>query len=651
MSLENGKLGEKNASFQMEESVLNSSEQYLDVDLSGKKKSEYEEKVKISKSHDDTDDLFEDKEYSGNILGDAVEKFWEVIGTFVKKHWTVLRFLMLLTLVVSYNAYLIGSIYHGVSTKESLDYCDDVGFLLIITIVIYISMFYFMVVKTYYRRLWKIPMAKTLYKSVIKPGREKSEIILSNPYASQGAYLTVLVVIAVFIFIDTADDPRRLISAFGILVLILLGFIFSKHPGYVVWRHVAWGLGLQFVFGLLILRWEVGKAVFGCLGRKVSTFLDYTDAGSGFVFGYLVDQKPFLPFLLNGTANSVAEEINSSGSLKFVFMFKVLSIIYFFNFMVSILFYLGAMRWLVVKMGWLLQVSVGTTACESMNAAGNIFLGQTEAPLMIKPYLPDMTKSELHAVMTGGFATIAGSVLAAYISFGISASHLLSASVMSAPAALAYAKLFYPETKKSRTTADNLAFPKSEDANVLDAAANGASQSVFLVGNIAGSLIAFLAFVAFLNGLLGWFGGLVGAPFLSFEYLLGWVFYPLAFIMGVPCGKTDQEAEDECQLVAVLVGLKTIVNEFAAYDRLSLFRAKMSQRSIAIATYALCGFSNPASIGVQIAALSYMAPTRRGHISQVAIRAFIAGSAACFLTACIAGTLIKEDGEVVLSRS
>ena len=175
-----------------------------------------------------------------------------------------------------------------------------------------------------------------------------------------------------------------------------------------MWRHVVWGLGLQYVFGLLILRLEVGRAVFGCLGRKVSTFLHYTDAGSGFVFGYLVDQKPFLPHLLNGTAKAVAEEVNTSGTLKFVLMFKVLSTIYFFNFMVSILFYLGAMRWVVVKMGWLLQISVGTTACESMNAAANIFLGQSEAPLMIKMYLPDMTKSELHAIMTGGFATIAG---------------------------------------------------------------------------------------------------------------------------------------------------------------------------------------------------------------------------------------------------
>merc|ERR1719445_582893 len=190
-------------------------------------------------------------------------------------------------------------------------------------------------------------------------------------------------------------------------------------------------------------------------------------------------------------SQSVAEDINNSSGIGFVFMFKILSIIYFFNFMVSILFYLGTMNWIVSKMGWFLQMTIGTTACESMNAAGNIFLGQTEAPLMIRPYLPEMTKSEIHAVMTGGFATIAGSVLAAYISFGISASHLLSASLMSAPAALAFAKLFYPETKKSRTTAGNLSFPKSDEANMLDAAASGATQAVFLVGNIGGSLIAF----------------------------------------------------------------------------------------------------------------------------------------------------------------
>ena len=318
-------------------------------------------------------------------------------------------------------------------------------------------------------------------------------------------------------------------------------------------------MGLQFLMGLIILRWSVGKAVFDCIGRKVKIFLDYTDVGSGFVFGYLVTQQPFNPSALNDSiSQSVAEDINNSSGIGFVLMFKILSIIYFFNFTVSILFYLGTMNWIMSKMGWFLQITIGTTACESTNAAGNIFLGQAEAPLLIRPFLPQMTKSEIHAVMTGGFATIAGrfcaiinfnlevniylgSVLAAYTSFGIDASHLLSASVMSAPAALAFSKLFYPETKKSKTTADSLPEIKSEDSNVLDAAVNGATQSVFLVGNIAASLIAFLAFIAFVNGVLGWLGGLVAFPCLSFEWILGWVFYPLALVMGVPCGSRSPE--------------------------------------------------------------------------------------------------------------
>ena len=185
--------------------------------------------------------------------------------------------------------------------------------------------------------------------------------------------------------------------------------VLSNHPTYIAWRPVLWGLGLQVVFGLIILRWQPGKSLFDCLGRKVTTFLDFTDAGSGFVFGYLVTLQPFDTGALNSTVSrTVAEDINNSHSIGFIFFFKVLSIIYFFNFVVSILFYLGALTWLVGKVGWLLQVSLGTTACESVNAAANIFLGQTEAPLLIKPYLAIMTQSEIHAVMTGGFATIAG---------------------------------------------------------------------------------------------------------------------------------------------------------------------------------------------------------------------------------------------------
>jgi pyrimidine nucleoside transport protein len=232
MSLEKGKLGEENPSFQLDESVLkNSSNKYSDVDLSDRK---YEPEKKGSKKHDDTDDMFEDKEYTGYMVGNAVEKFWELIGDLVKKNWTFVKCLLLVLLAILYNAYLIGSIHYAVTKKNSLDYCDDVGFLLIITIIVYISMFYFLVVKTYFRR---IPLMKKIYKSVVKPGIAKSEQIMSNPYAGQGAYLIVLAIFAIFVFVDTADDPRRLMSAFGILVLIGLGFIFSKHPGSLLFNR------------------------------------------------------------------------------------------------------------------------------------------------------------------------------------------------------------------------------------------------------------------------------------------------------------------------------------------------------------------------------------------------------------------------------
>ena len=226
MSVETGKLGEENPSFQLDESVLNSSDKYLDVELSDKKK--YAEQKKSYKKHDDTDDMFEDKDFTGNMVGNAIEKFWEVIGVLVDKHWVAVKFLLLVIFVVLYNAYLIGSIHYAVNRHDSLDYCDDVGFLLIITIIVYISMFYFLVVKIYFM---KIPLTKKIYKSVIKPGLDKSEQLFSNPYASQGSYLLVVLIFAIFIFVDTADDPRRLVSAFGVLVLIGLGFIFSKHPG------------------------------------------------------------------------------------------------------------------------------------------------------------------------------------------------------------------------------------------------------------------------------------------------------------------------------------------------------------------------------------------------------------------------------------
>ena len=308
--------------------------------------------------------------------------------------------------------------------------------------------------------------------------------------------------------------------------------------------------------------------MFQCLGDKVSVFLGFADAGSSFVFGYLVNSQPFIPSVINFTDNPEKTQLMQVTSYFFitnskynglssllcpqeiatalqteyedgypiddVFNFSALSVIFFFSFMVSMLFYLGALQWVVLKMGWALGATVGTTAAESLNAAANIFLGQTEAPLLIKPFLHDMTKSEIHAVMTGGFATIAGTVLAAYISFGIDASQLISASVMAAPAALAYSKLFYPETEKSKTTVGEIKLERGDEVNVVDAASQGASAAISLVLNIAASLIAFLAFVEFLNAIIGYLGMLAGVPYISFEWLLGKIFIPVAYVIGVP---------------------------------------------------------------------------------------------------------------------
>ncbi|PIK62885.1 putative solute carrier family 28 member 3, partial [Apostichopus japonicus] len=395
----------------------------------------------------------------------------------------------------------------------------------------------------------------------------------------------------------------------------------------VKWRPVLWGVALQFVFGLIILRTEIGYNIFRWLGDLTQTFLDFSEAGAKFLFG-------------------------DPQYLDHFFAFKVLPILIYFSSFISILYHWGIMQLFIKKIAWLMQKTMQTSASESLNAAGNIFVGQTEAPLLIRPMLKDMTKSEIHAVMTGGFATIAGAIVGAYISFGISASHLISACVMSAPAALAISKLFYPETEISKhVDIDKIELPKGEQRNVIEAASHGAKISIPLVLNIAGNLIAFLSLLALLNGIIRYIGGLLGSDELSFELICSYIFIPVAFLMGV-------EPKD-CRIVAELVGLKTFLNEFVAYQKLSEYIKNreletgeyLTIRSEIIATYALCGFSNISAIGVQIGALSAMAPSRASDFASVAIRALIAGSVACFMTACIAGVLYDEskyDGSTVI---
>ncbi len=408
---------------------------------------------------------------------------------------------------------------------------------------------------------------------------------------------------------------ERLISALGLAVFVGLSYAFSANRRAVQWRLVLWGIALQLIFALLILKTAAGFAVFKFLGDVVSQFLNFSDAGAKFVFG-----------------DNFAEHFIA---------FKVLPTIIFFSSFITVLYHYGILQQVVKGVAWLMMKTMGTSGSESLSCAANIFVGQTEAPLLIKPYVATLTQSELHAVMAGGFATIAGGVMAAYISFGVSAEHLIAASVMSAPAALVISKLLYPETEKSLTAGVVRVKVERTTANVIDAAATGASEGMKLALNVAAMLIAFLGLLALVNALLGWIGARFGLPQLSLEWIFSYLLAPVAWLMGVPWA--------DCGQVGVLLGKKTILNEFIAYlDLKTLIEngkqagslPTISERAQIIATYALCGFSNIGSIGIQIGGISAIAPERQADLAKLGVRAMIAGSLACFMTAAIAGMLL-----------
>lgn len=548
-----------------------------------------------------------------------------------------LRPALIVAMLLGYNAYLAAGIV--LTWRSAKDYCHDVKLLTVVTGVVYTCIVVKMLL-----HLWRCRLQGR--SEDLKEGLLCGWMREKRHWIRNGCWMVSWGAVLGFLVYDCIDDAQRLMSIAGAVVLILIGYAFSKHRRHINWYQVMWAMMLQFILGLLALRWDVGRVVFMCLGNKVQTFLDYTSAGSHFVFGHLasgIDLKKALgssqpesenlTVIQNTTDVIRAQLLSTVVDVSPVFVFIALPTIFFFSFFVSILYYTGVMQALVLNAGWFLQVTIGTTVCESITAAANVFLGMTEAPLMIRPFLPVMTNSELHAVMTGGFATIAGSVMAAYISMGVSASHLLTASIMSAPAALAFSKLFYPEVEESKTLATNIQMPKSEENNVLEAACNGTMVALTMIGYIVANLVAFLAFLAFLNGTLLWFGGIVQLDFLTFEWLLGQLLRPLAFMMGVSWNDSGAVGE--------LLGIKTFANEFVAYAHLSRIRSQLEARSVVISTYALCGFSNVGSVGIVLGGLGALCPDRKKDLADMALRALVAGSAACFITACIAGSLIS----------
>ena len=401
---------------------------------------------------------------------------------------------------------------------------------------------------------------------------------------------------------------ERLVALLGLCVFVGVAYLISIDRKAVRWRPVVWGLVLQWILAIFILRTALGLRIFQALGGFISRFLNFSDAGASFVFG-----ENFEDFFI---------------------AFKVLPTIVFFSAVISLLYHYGILQRAVNAVAWVMQRTMKTSGAETLSAAGNIFVGQTEAPLLIKPYVKSMTMSELHAVMTGGFATIAGGVLAAYVSFGVPAEHLIAASVMSAPAALAVSKIMFPETEVSPTKGEVKMAVERTTANGIDAIARGTLDGLHLALNVGAMIISFLAILAAFNALVSYIGGFVGYPDLSLESILSVLLAPVAWLMGVPWV--------DCSAVGTLLGKKTILNEFIAYlDLQALIENEtVSQRSVVIATYALCGFANIGSIGIQLGGIGGIAPSRQSDLARLGVRAMVAGTLACFMTACIAGILL-----------
>ncbi len=408
---------------------------------------------------------------------------------------------------------------------------------------------------------------------------------------------------------------NQVVAVFGYFVMILLAWLISLNRRRFPWRIVLWGTVLQIGFAALILQTKGGRRFFSAAGDVFGKLISFGNEGSRFLFG-------------DGLGN--------------VFAFSVLPIIIFFSALTSVLYHAGVMQVVVRGIAWVMQRTLGTSGAESLSAAANIFVGQTEAPLVVKPYVARMTSSELMAIMVGGFATIAGSVMAIYVSFGMDAGHLLTASVISAPAALLIAKVLLPESEQPVTAGTTTQTLPRTSGNLIEAISNGAADGLMLMLNVGAMLIAFRSLISLTDFCLTessvWLMAKLhmDLPPLTLSGILGWLFTPLAWLMGIP--------SQDCAVAGQLLGVKVMATEFVAYEDLGklmkLDSPPISERTSVILTYALCGFSNFASIGIQVGGIGAMAPDRRGELTRLAFRAMLGGTLACCMTGCIAAVLI-----------
>jgi len=430
------------------------------------------------------------------------------------------------------------------------------------------------------------------------------------------------------------DVLERLRGVIGVAVLLAIAWALSTDRRRIPWRVLAWGLGLQVVFALVILKTDAGEAAFDFVRRAAARLLSFSDAGASFLFGNLYKGIDSTPPGQGGWGLSLIDPSSQSPiQVGVVVAFHVLPVIIFFSSLMAVLYHFGVMQRIVQGFAFVMRRAMKISGAESLAVAANVFVGMVEAPLAVRPYLAAMTISELATVMTAGFATVAGSVMASYIRFGVDAGHLLAASVMSAPAAVVVAKLMYPETGEPRTMGGAEIHVPKTSVNGIDAAASGAIQGLKIAAIVGAMLIAFLSIIAMVNYLLGLLGGALGFEGgLSLGRIFGWAFSPLAWCMGVEWGDVPD--------VGRLLGTKVAINEFVAYLDLMAIRDGISERSATIATYALCGFANFGSVAILIGGVGSVAPDRRGDLARLGLKTMIGGALASWLTASIAGTMI-----------
>ncbi|MFA5908322.1 MAG: NupC/NupG family nucleoside CNT transporter [Vicinamibacterales bacterium] len=411
----------------------------------------------------------------------------------------------------------------------------------------------------------------------------------------------------------------------GLVGILALAYGLSTNRRAISPRVVGWGLGLQLLFALIVLKTDLGQRVFQVLGDKMRQLLDFSVVGSGFVFGALGDASVWGRVM----TGALGEEGARYGV---VFAFQILPTIIFIAALFAILYYLGIMQVIVRLLAVVMNRVMGASGAESLNVAASIFMGQTEAPLTIRPFLAKMTQSELMTVMTSGMAHISGGIMAAYIAFGIDAKHLLTAVIMTAPGTLMMAKMFVPETETPETRGTVKLEVVNQDVNIIDAAGRGTSEGLHLAMNVGAMLISFVALIALVNAMLGAIGGTIGLQGFSLQTIFGWVFAPVAWSLGVPW--------KDAAAVGNLLGTRMVLNEFIAFAQLGGMKDALDPRSFTIATFALCGFANFASIGMQIGGIGALAPSRRGDLARLGLRAMLAGTLANFLTAIIVGFLL-----------